>query len=63
MVGLVEPRFGVGVKMARRARETGEQVDTSVRSSQEMVGVDGELEGEVRVVEGLAAPQEEVAAQ
>ena len=47
MVGLLEPRFGVAGKIARRAREEGQREE--VRHG--MVGVVGEEEGEVRVTE------------
>lgn len=49
MVGLLEPRFGVEGKIARRAREESEGV--SGRGGEEMVGVQGEEVGEVRVEE------------
>jgi len=52
MVGLLEPRFGVEGKIARRAREEGMVGSAGGgQGNQEMVGVQGEEVGEVRVEE------------
>jgi len=61
MVGLLEPRFGVEGKIARRAREEG-MVGNASGGSEEMVGVQGEEVGEVRVKEVQGAGATENAA-